>query len=215
MRWLFTASIFSLLIIHPHPCEAFHIMPEVATFEGLAGSLTGEVQFLSATGGSPEGGVSLVGTPGLMDVSFTFRIVVDDSSQPLEDVVLSPGAGSALAAGWIPGATEPDGLVDLQSASTFLGNTTLTFSSPVLPGQTTNSFFVSFPEELFESESARWLFLGFYEPDNNFTTANTILHVVPEPSTGVLVLLGLGVLRIISRRLLRKHPRGQGHTAIG
>jgi hypothetical protein len=176
-------------------------MPEVATFEGLPGSLTGEVQFLSAMSGSPEGGVSLVGTPDPMDVSFTFRIVVDDSSQPLGSVVLAPGVGSASAAGWIPGASEPDGLVDLQSASMFLGNATLTFSSPVLPGQTTNSFFVSFPEEVFETEHGRWFFLDFYEPDSHFPTANTTLHVVPEPSTGVLVLLALGALRTIARRL--------------
>ena len=141
-----------------------------------------------------------------MDVSFTFRIVVDGWSQPLEDVVFSPGVGSASAAGRIPTAAEPDGLVDLLSASTALGNTTLTFSSPVLPGQTTNGLFVTFPEGLFESKSARWLYLGFYEPDLNFATANTTLHVIPEPSTGVLVLLGLGALRTIASR--RKSRRG-------
>jgi hypothetical protein len=198
MRWLFTASIFTFLVLHPYPGEAFSVVPEVATFQGWVGNLTGEVHFLSATSGLPEGGVSLVGTPGPMDVSFTFRIVVDGSSQPLETVSLSPGVGSASAAGWIPGASEPDGLVDLQSASTVLGVAMLTFSSPVLPGQTTNSFFVSFPEELFESESARWLHLHFYEPDNHFATANTFLHVVPEPNPvpsisfgGLALLAGL------------------------
>ena len=143
-----------------------------------------------------------------MDVSFVFRIVVDGSSQSFEDVNFAPGVGSASAAGWIPRVSEPDGLVDLESASMFLGNTLLTFSTPVFPGQTTNDFFVSFPEVLFESESARWLHLHFYQPDDPFATANTFLHVVPEPSSGVLVLLGLGALQRLLRgdRLRQRRP---------
>jgi hypothetical protein len=205
MRWLLTASILTLFILHPYPGHAFSIVPEVATFEGLLGDLTGEVHFSSATSGLPQGGASLVGAPGPMDVSFIFRIVVDGSSQALEDVTFAPNAGSTSAAGWIPGASEPDGLVDLGSASIALGIATLTFSSPVLPGQTTNDFFVSFPEELFESESARWLALHFYRPDDHFATASAFLLVVPEPSSGALVLIGLGTLwAIAGRRLTRR-----------
>jgi hypothetical protein len=200
MRWALAASIFALLALDPRPCGAWTIAPEVAPFSGLTGSLTGEVQFLSAPSGLPAGGVALVGAPGATDVSFTFRIVLDPASQPLEDVVFTPGLGAASAAGWIPGAGEPDGLADLASASTFLGSTTLTFSGPVPAGGATNLFFVSFPQELFDSESARSLSLAFYEPGNSFATAGTILQVVPEPSTHALVLLGLALLCRRARR---------------
>jgi hypothetical protein len=189
------------VVLQPSPGQAFSIVPEVATFEGLLGDLTGEVHFVGSTNGTPEGGVSLVGAPGATDVSFMFRIVVDGSSQSLEDVTFAPDVGSTSAAGWIPGASEPDGLVDLGSASIALGIATLTFSSYVLPGQTTNDFFVSFPEELFVSGGASWLALHFYQPDDPFASANAFLTVVPEPSSGALVLLGLGaLLKIYGRR---------------
>lgn len=198
-RFALSALVLLTLALPPAGASA---VPLFTGATGTSGTIVGEVTFLGLVPGLPAGAV-IAALPGLLPVpayvaSALFRVTMTGTGTLSAIGVLEflNDDIEYAVAGWIPGATEPDGLVDgVPVAGSFNG---AEFPTGVAPGQTSNTVFFAIDTR---APRRRVQLFG--------SAAGTVSAwmVLPEPSSATALLTGLALLARIRGG---RRPRAAG-----
>jgi len=191
------------------PATALEITPAELPFAGHGG---GSVIVLGLVMGAPAGATTLAGTVDPLAPTVLFRVErgleIGLRENSLAEVLVDANS-APVAAGWLPGSG-----VDAASASVgSLDSWRIQFDPFVAPGDQSDVLFASF--ESLDVGDPLWFSVPVCsEPDprsggNGIFCAARLLPAVvtPEPSTGLLVLLGLCALGAAMRPPRRAHER--------
>lgn len=188
------------LLASPAAAVTIEPSPLVLTESGLVLSLE------DVTTGVPEGGentgcpADVVGCVGASSVSLVLQ-AINTGDAPIDTVFFAQDPASVPAGldglGSIPGANEPDDLVDadaLWGSFPSAGTPRVEFPSGLERGESSNLFFLSVSPGSIPG-------IDFPVYTGSFPEDSQLLHVVPEP--GAFALLAGGLLALSAGRARR------------
>lgn len=197
--WAALASALALLLA-ASPALALSLSPDPIALSG-AGA-TGTLRLRAVTTGIPDTAVATpIGgaAPSVADVTLVFSLEMGPSRSLAGAVVFDPGA-TVKAAGWLPGS-EPDARRDVSVAVGSSGLVGFGFEGGIGDGEVSDDFFLTFAAAPVGAPLR--VGLSGYGPSSTLFTVLRPFTLVPEPTSALLVALGLSGLRAQRRRSQR------------